>query len=199
MTTLNPANGLSAEAPSDTQRRRHTCAHLRALDTTAAERLDALARGSGTAAAAIRLLCGRTRLWLTVAARPALLQHARVRGLSHFWVDNGVLVGRLQFDTGSSSRRQQERAVAHEIAHALELALLPAASRTEELAGHMLSRLGRHLPWWRHARIETPFAIALERTIMKELEPGRPVQPDALRRLARDHAVVIDDRSVDDK
>ena len=180
------ADEAAAPARAWTVRSPH---QVRPLDPTAAARLAALHERSRIAADALRVLSGAPRLQLTVTSSPALLRRAGSRGLSRFWVEEGTLVGRLQFDTGESGPPQQARALAHELAHALELALLPRQADTKTLAALLLARLGRHAPWFSRAPIETPFALAVEKAIMFELGRGPAADPRALARIALEHGL----------
>lgn len=159
-------------------------------DSVAEARLQELVQDSSLAREMITHLCSAPAVTVLIETRPGLRLETGVRGQAQFYVADETLVGEIAIDSGIRPSKQLQ-VIAHEMAHALELALLPRAGGTRALATELLSRLGRHRPWMPHARIETPFAVMLEARVAGELKWGRPAPSGTLARLARTHGLSL--------
>lgn len=170
--------------PSVTGRCPLTQSPVRATNETASDRLGELQHDSTIVREMLAFL--RTRnVALTIGSNNALLRCRRVGGLSRFFVAEGVLAGHIEFDTGARSPRMQRVALAHELAHAVEIAALPRRS-TRALGNELLSRAGHHEPWSPERRIETPFAESVSAKVAAEIKSGS-ARADNLESLANRH------------
>jgi hypothetical protein len=182
------ASGSEATAPvggswcGNAQNRRN----LRTLDDAAHARLADLVARSVTVREMVALLCAERDVHFTLRGSRHLKREHRSGGRSGFAVVDGVLIGRLEFDTGESAREAQQIVVAHELAHGVELARLPRLD-TRTLAQRLLAHTGRHVAWWPHRTIETPFALAVEKQVAGELRLDLTPTRGRLEELARRH------------
>lgn len=167
--------------------------NLRTLDATAGARLAGLVAASATTREMVATICAASDVHITLSGARGLKREHRYGGLSVFAIVDGVLIGRLAFDISETTRESQRVTVAHELAHAVELALLPR-STTRALARRLLTASGRHPAWWPHQHIETPFAVAVERQVAAELRGYAPHAGGSLEHITRAHGVHGDDR-----
>ena len=86
-------------------------ARLRAGSATARDLLDCLERVPDTV--------------ITVRANPLLIQTERLLGRGRFWVVGHRLFGLLEYQAEPAGSHRALRVLAHELAHALEVATLP--------------------------------------------------------------------------
>jgi hypothetical protein len=147
--------------------------------TVAALQIVAGANGSGLDAAVLRAtaadLAAKSptfrQMLATVGNAERLLVVIRpvgsTRGLGEgrFMVDRGVTVGRLTVGAHRDNPTLRVRALAHELGHATEVACLPRQADTEELRRLITFRAGQD--GWR-GPVDTPFADAIERVILRE-------------------------------
>jgi hypothetical protein len=142
--------------------------NLRTLDPAAHARLAELLRASTTAREMVAVLCAARDIHFTLRGSRGLRREHGYGGLSAFALVDGVLIGRLEFDISETTREAQRVTVAHELAHAVELAALPRVD-TRALARLLRAGHGRHPAWSPQQTIETPFAVAVERQVVSEL------------------------------
>ena len=90
-----------------------------------------------------------------------------LRGRGRLSVGNGKIVGLFEIANGNAQERLA--GVAHEIAHAVEVACLPAVHEEEDLRRLLLGQAGQPLSRSRVLPIETPFAQAAQRAVLNEL------------------------------
>jgi len=125
-----------------------------------------------TGSATARELLGRIeRLQNTVLilrANPVLVQEDRLLGRGKFWVVRGHLYGLLEYQAEPVGSNRAVRILAHELAHALEVALTPRGWDTDSLRPLMLERERKErdgpVPG-----IETEFARAVGYRVQLEL------------------------------
>lgn len=158
------------------------------VDPIAAARLGELVRDSTIVREMLAYLESAT-VALTVRSSASLLRDHRSGGLSRFFVDKGVLKGRLEFDRMMRDQSQQRITLAHELGHAVELAALPRNS-TASLGNQLLAQIGQHDPWSSQLVIETPFAHAIDAGVNAELKYGA-ASPGMLHTVAKRHRIAI--------
>lgn len=119
----------------------------------------ALMTRSLTFAELVTALARRSDLSLTM--RPASLQ--RWLGLGRYQVVNGRIYGAIKVNPNPDNRRLRERAIAHELAHAFEIACLLDSNVTgwRERLAERASRIAS-------GTFETPFADAIEMAVARE-------------------------------
>jgi len=125
-----------------------------------------------TGSATARELLGRIeRLQNTVLilrANPVLVQEDRLLGRGKFWVVRGHLFGLLEYQAEPVGSNRAVQILAHELAHALEVALTPRGWDTDSLRPLMLERERKErdgpVPG-----IETEFARAVGYRVQLEL------------------------------
>jgi hypothetical protein len=89
-----------------------------------------------------------------------LLGHGRYRGA------NGRITGVITVNTYLRNPDKRVRALAHELAHAFEIACMLPTGDISGLREQYAKRLGRPVP--PRTRVETPFARAVERVVERE-------------------------------
>lgn len=98
----------------------------------------------------------------------------RVLGRGYFTVAGAFTVGLMEITVFRRDPHLQVRAIAHELAHATEIACLPLQVDTAALNRRLMARAGHQGVMKSHG-IETPFALAAERVVHKEyLGHGTP-------------------------
>jgi hypothetical protein len=162
--------------------------NLRTLDPTAHARLAELVRASTTAREMVAFVCAAREIHFTLGGRRGLRRERGYGGLSAFALVDGVLIGRLEFDISETTRDAQRVTVAHELAHAVELAALPRVD-TPALARLPRAGHGRHPAWSPQQTIETPFAVAVERQVAAELRVPSTPDHGRLEAIARAHGL----------
>jgi hypothetical protein len=151
--------------------------------------LGRLAQQSATARALIDALESIPDTVLIVRANPLLAARERVFGRGRFWTAGGRLYGVLEYQAEPLGNRPALRVLAHELAHALELAT--SASRRDAAALHsfVLSReVGDRVN--DSPGIETEFACAIGSRVALELL-GKVAALSALTDIARRFAVDV--------
>ena len=126
---------------------------------------------------------------VTIASSISLMRDHRAGGLSRFVVQNNVLIGRVEFDSAARDAPSQRIALAHELAHAVELASLPRQS-TSALGQRLLARTGQHDPWSSHMIIETAFPREVGARVGAEFKYG-PAPEGTLETLAKRHRLTL--------
>lgn len=167
---------------------------VRALDATAIERLSELTAASTVVREMLAHLQA-AEVSIGIYSNALLLRQRRAGGLSRFFVRQGMLTGRIEFDTGERDQSAQRIALAHELAHAVEIATLPRSS-TQVLGNKLLAHIGRHDLWSPNLIIETPFARDVDKRIISELKFGA-ASAGTLDSLARRHRVKLGDCATD--
>jgi hypothetical protein len=164
--------------------------HVRTIDAPASERLGELLRVSTIVREMLRYLQSAA-VSIAIRSDNALVRNHRAGGLSRFFVTEGVLTGRVEFDTGERKADAQRVALAHELGHVVEIATLTRRS-TSALGNQLLAHIGRHDVWSPHLVIETPFASDVDRRVAGELKYGAaPI--GTLYALAKRHRVRLAD------
>jgi hypothetical protein len=99
--------------------------------------------------------------------KEASLKDQHVLGRTRFEVDaNGVIIGHIEIDSFPDDPFLKRMAtIAHELAHAYEVACLPRTRTTAELRRTLITRAQT---WGRRGSTETPFARAAEAVIGSE-------------------------------
>ncbi len=93
-------------------------------------------------------------------------------GRGHFYVAGGRTIGMMEIAVHRGDRRLRSRAIAHELAHAVEVACLPPQPDTATLYRTLLER-GRSSSGAPRG-IETPFAAAVETAVDRETCRRKP-------------------------
>ena len=144
---------------------------------------------SATARALVDALESIPDTVLIVRANPLLASRERVFGRGRFWTVGGRLYGLLEYQAQTRGNRQALRVLAHELAHALELATSPSRRDVAALHSFVLSRevdeTADDSPG-----IETEFARAVSSRVALEVV-GRVAGLSALTEIARRFAVNV--------
>jgi len=107
----------------------------------------------------------KTATHMNLRARPVGGRRALGRG--HFTVAGTFTMGLMEISVFRRDSHLQVRAIAHELAHATEIACLPPQADTATLHQRLVGRAGREGVLKGHG-IETPFALAAERIVLRE-------------------------------
>ena len=161
---------------------------VRTIDAFAAARLGELLSDS----VLVRDMIGyleTARVALIIRSSATLMRDHRAGGLSRFYVETGVLKGRVEFDRAAGTTRTQRITLAHELGHAVELATLTRRN-TSALGNQLLSRNRQHSPWSSQLIIETAFAQAVDALVAAELTSGAAAA-GTLEMLARRHGIAL--------
>jgi len=108
-----------------------------------------------------------------VRAHPLLVRTERLLGRGRFWISQGTLYGLLEYQAEPAGSHRSLRVLAHELAHALEVGLLPRGGDTEALR----SQLGRREldgGFDLAPGIETDFARAVSHRVHLEIRGRTP-------------------------
>jgi hypothetical protein len=179
--------------PAQTSTHEHV---LRVLpnDRLTREHLQRATTGSATA----RELLGRIeRLQnavLILRANPVLVQQDGLLGRGRFWVVRGHLYGLLEYQAEPAGSNRAVRILAHELAHALEVAITPRGWDTDSLRPLVLEReRERKQEDGPVPGIETEFARAVGYRVQLELL-GKLAGPSTLSAIAdRTHLALNSD------
>jgi hypothetical protein len=126
---------------------------------------------------------------LIVRPYPLLVRTTRLYGRSLFWVEGERLFGHIQYQTESLGNDRPLCILAHELAHAVEVAAVDRRSGTARIREFVLSRaVGADPDNWLGA--ETPFPRAVAHRVWLELL-GRERGPSTLDALALEHHVLL--------
>ena len=159
----------AAQAPAGRSPVFDTIVHTRpgeSGDSVGAERLRATARElmqrSPTFAGLIESLADAGNMILILQPGPieGLLGHGRYRAV------DGRITGVITVNTYLGHKDKRVRALAHELAHAFEIACMLPTGDISGLREQYAKRLGRPVP--PRTRVETPFARAVEHVVDKE-------------------------------
>ena len=102
----------------------------------------------------------------------------------------GRIAADLEFDRQRSPQKQL-RSIAHELAHAVEIAAAKGLDSTDKLREYLQTASSRRLPGvLRMNDFETPFAISVEDRVGKELR-ATDVLDGQLRTLAETHRIKL--------
>jgi hypothetical protein len=126
---------------------------------------------------------------LIVRAHPLLVKTERLLGRGQFWVVRGRLFGLLEYQAEPAGSHRALRILAHELAHALEVGMLPRSGETEALRSLLRVREldeGFDLA----PGIETDFARAVSHRVHLEMRGRLPNTPDLLARAAAAHVTL---------
>jgi hypothetical protein len=146
---------------------------VHAGDKLARTRLTYLATRSATMQQILEVLDLTPAVSVRLRSNTMLWRSSRRRGVGRFWLEGPHIVALLQFDSGSARPLQELESVAHEMAHAVEVACLPRLVGIDKLRSQLLRR-GRTVPDTPGLTIETPFAADAGRRIVLEALRGRP-------------------------
>jgi hypothetical protein len=146
------------------------------------EHLQRAIAGSATARELLGRLERLQNAVLILRANPVLVQQDGLLGRGKFWVVRGHLFGLLEYQAEPVGSNRAVRILAHEMAHALEVALAPRGWDTDSLRPLMLERerKGDKGPV---PGIETEFARAVGYRVQLELL-GRLTGPSTLSAIA---------------
>jgi hypothetical protein len=126
---------------------------------------------------------------LIVQAHPRLVQDQRLLGRGRFWVVDGRLFGILEYQAEPAGSPRAVRTLAHELAHALELGMLPRGGGTRGLRSllELRDRDGDGDP---SPGIETDFARAVAYRVHLELLGRLPNSTGLLAQAAQSHVAL---------
>jgi hypothetical protein len=126
---------------------------------------------------------------LIVQAHPRLVQDQRLLGRGRFWVVDGRLFGILEYQAEPAGSQRAVRTLAHELAHALELGMLPRGGGTRGLRSllELRDRDGDGDP---SPGIETDFARAVAYRVHLELLGRLPNSTGLLAQAAQSHVAL---------
>lgn len=184
--------GARAQIP-DTPRA-YTCdgraesSPIYAEDRLSCYHLDTLHRGSPTLRQMLRVL--ESTHWMAIRIRSSgLLWRSWRIGQGMFAVSPEGLIAVLEFDMVRSDRHVQLEAVAHELAHVVELACLPdlPPMQTADDLRQILEERGRVTLRSRVAQAETPFALDAGRQAAGEVRARS--RDSRLRALSMKHGL----------
>lgn len=136
-------------------------------DSIALEWMTVLARRSPTFREMLGVLLRTPHVRVTLLSRPDLRRTTRYAGRGIFTARDGRVWGLLEFDRSRLDPVPQLRMIVHEIAHAVEIACLPASDETAELRRQLEERQGLYSAGFLDA-LETPFPNAVVRAVMAE-------------------------------
>jgi len=148
---------------------------------------DNLARLAGSSATARDLLARLESVpdaTFLVRAHPRLVADERLLGRGRFWVVRGHLYGVLEYQAEPAGSHRALRVLAHELAHALELGMLPREPDTRALESRLRVKEldDRFDP---APGIETDFARAISYRVHRELRARDRTPSDLLAQAAR--------------
>jgi hypothetical protein len=146
-----------------------------AEDPLACHHLRHLVRYSQTMQHMLSILHSRPSISVRLRSADGLRPSWR-RGQGQIAMVGSIIHATLEFDSTLSGRVQQLEALAHELAHVIEIACLPQLSRVrnlEDLAALLTAR-GRSERQSRRAIVETPFATQLGSLVASEARGARP-------------------------
>lgn len=136
-------------------------------DYLAHEWTTALARRSPTFREMLRVLLRTPHLRVTLLSKTDLRRTTGLAGRGTFATHEGRVFGLLEFDRSRLEPVPQFRAIVHELAHAVEIACLPAPEETAELRRQLEERQGLYSAGFLND-LETPFPNAVVRVVMAE-------------------------------
>jgi hypothetical protein len=142
-------------------------------DELAGRRLAYLATRSATMKQILAVLKMTPAISVRLRSNQMLWRQSRRKGVGRFWRAGAQVVVLLQFDSVIARPLEQIESVAHEMAHAVEVACLPHLIEIDQLRGQLLRR-GRPVSGAPRLAIETPFAGDAGRQIVMEALRGRP-------------------------
>lgn len=143
------------------------------VDELAGRRLAYLAGRSATMKQVLEVLERAPGIWVRLRSNAMLWRETSHKATGRFWRGEARVIVLLQFDSAAARPIEQIEWVAHEMAHAVEVACLPRAIEIDGLAGQLLRR-GRPVAGAPGLAIETPFAQHAGREIFMEALRGRP-------------------------
>jgi hypothetical protein len=146
---------------------------VRPADELAGRRLAYLADRSATMKQVLEALDKVPAISVRLRSNAILWREVSRMGNGRFWRSGTHVIVLLQFDSVTAKPMEQIEWVAHEMAHAVEVACLPRAIDIEGLAGQLLRR-GRRSAGAVNLAIETPFAKHAGREMFIEALRGRP-------------------------
>jgi hypothetical protein len=124
-----------------------------------------------------------------VRAHPRLIEDARLLGRGRFWIVRGHLFGLLEYQAEPAGSLRAERVLAHELAHALEVGILPRDGGTRGLRS-MLQVCKLDEDFDPAPGIETDFARAVSHRVHLELLGRLPNVTDLGAQAARSHVAL---------
>lgn len=140
-------------------------------DKLSDSRLTYLAARSATMKQVLGMFEMTPAISVRLRSNPMLWRESGLRAIGRFSRDGAQLIVLLQFDS-SARPAQQIESVAHEMAHAVEVACLPHPIGLDQLRSQLLRR-GRTVAA-APGSIETPFATEAGLQIFLEALRGRP-------------------------
>jgi len=164
-----------------------TAIHERVLrvlpnDQLTREHMQRATTGSATARELVSRIERLQNTVLILRANPVLVQQDGLLGRGKFWVVHGHLYGLLEYQAEPLGSNRAVRILAHELAHALEIAVAPRGWDTASLRPLVLERERKEENGLAPG-IETEFARAVGYRVQLELL-GRLTGPSTLSAIA---------------
>jgi hypothetical protein len=142
-------------------------------DELARRRLGYLTDRSATMKQLLEVLETTPAISVRLRSNPMLWRDARRMAIGRFRGEGAQVVVLLQFDSEAARPVEQIEWVAHELAHAVEVACLPTAIEINRIRIE-LRRRGRRVRDMPGLAVETPFAENAGRAMLIEALRGRP-------------------------
>ena len=157
-------------------------------DQLAKTRVIQLIEQSATAREMLEFLQRSPHVVVSLRSTRRLWQFTGANGRGTFRVADGRIVANLEFDARCCAGRQM-RTIAHELAHAVEVAAMERIDSTATLHLRLEEAAAKRLPGVLTRNLETLFAISVEDRVAREL--GNDRLEGKLKRLAALHRVPL--------
>ena len=181
--------GVTPAATADDGPPRFTVLRVPLNDTLTPGNLARLTANSATARDLLARLERVPDAVLIVRAHPLLVRNERLLGRGQFWVVKGRLFGLLEYQSEPAGSERALRILAHELAHALEVGMLPRRGETDQLRS--LLRVRELDEGFDQASgIETDFARAVSHRVHLEMRGRLPNTPGLLAQAAAAHVTL---------
>ena len=161
---------------------------VEANDELARGRLEQLMRRSGTVREMLGTLHDSRHVFVALRSSKDLWRLTGLDGRGTLRVAAGRIAADVEFDPRRSPEKQL-RSIAHELAHAVEIASAKGIDSTDKLREYLQAASSRRLPGVLKMRdFETPFAINVEDRVARELRANDALDGQ-LRALAARHGI----------
>lgn len=126
-----------------------------------------LAKRSPTFRQMLGVLQSSNHLIVRLRSVRGLRRDARLYGRGVFYVEESHVLGLLEFEPMDAPPQKQLEMIAHEVAHAVELACLPMPGSLDELRAQLASRSAYEITS-SSGLMETPFPQTVARAVLRE-------------------------------
>ena len=163
-------------------------ARISSDDELAKTRVTQLIEQSATAREMLEFLQRSPHMVVSLRSTSRLWQFTGANGRGTFRVADGRILANLEFDARCCAGRQM-RTIAHELAHAVEVAAMERIDSTATLYSKLQEATTKRSPGVLTRNLETLFAISVEDRVAREL--GNDRLEGKLKRLAALHRVPL--------